>query len=114
VDPDLPFRMETDASNTAYSAVLSQKHPGEQRHPVVFMSKSMTVPERNYDIGDKEALAIVKPLHQWRHWLEGTKEPIKILTDHKNLTNFSKLQILNQRQARWLNVLERFNYTIGY
>src|SRR5258708_8929306 len=74
----------------------------------------MTDPERNYDIGDREALAISRALQNWRHWLEATKEPIEIITDHKNLVNFSKPQILKQRQARWLQALQRFNYIIKY
>ena len=65
--------METDASNYAYRAILSQKQEMDKRHPITFMSKSMTPAERNYDIGDKEMLAIVKPLEHWRHWLEGMK-----------------------------------------
>jgi hypothetical protein len=113
-DPDLPYRMETDASNYAYGAVLSQKKPEEPRHPVAYMSKSMNTAERNYDIGNKETLGIVKPLQHWRHWLEGTKQPIEILTDHKNLVNFSKPQILNQRQARWLQELQKYNFVIKY
>jgi len=114
VDQMLPYRMETDASNTAYGVVLSQKEPEEPRHPVTFMSKLMTPPERNYNIGDKEALGIIKPLQHWRHWLENTKDKIKILTDHKNLMNFSNLHILNQRQRRWLEVLQQYNFIIKY
>ena len=58
--------METDTSNYAYGAVLSQKQDEDnKRHPVAFMSKSMTPAEWNYDIGDKEMLAIVKPLEHW-------------------------------------------------
>jgi transposase InsO family protein len=106
--------METDASNFAYGAILSQKQSTGKRHPVAYMSKSMTPAEKNYDIGDKEALVIVKPLQHWRHWLEGTTLPIEIITDHKNLVNFSKPQILNQRQMRWLHALQRYNFVIGY
>jgi hypothetical protein len=95
-NPREQFRMETDTSNFAYGAILSQKQPTGKRHPVAYMSKSMTPAEKNYNIGDKEALAIVKPLQHWWHWLEGTKTPIEIITNHKNLVNFSKLQILNQ------------------
>jgi len=76
-----PFRMETDASNYAYGAMLSQKQEDGKYHPVGFMSKSMVPAERNYDAYDKEALGIVKPLLHWRYWLEGTKKPIKIITD---------------------------------
>jgi len=66
-NPQLQYRMETDASKYAYGAVLSQKQESNKRHPVAFMSKSMTPAERNYDVGDKEMLAIIKPLDHWRH-----------------------------------------------
>jgi hypothetical protein len=90
-DPEERFRVETDASNYTYGAILSQKGKKDQKqHPVAFFSKSMTAPERNYGISDKEALAIVKALQHWRHWLEGTKIPIEIIMDHKNLQYFTK------------------------
>jgi len=95
-DPDERFRVETDASNYAYGAILSQKAKEDSKqHPVAFFSKSMTPAERNYGISDKEGLAIVKALQHWRHWLEGTKIPIDIITDHKNLQYFTKPRILN-------------------
>ena len=99
MNPQRAYRMETDASNYVYGAVLSQKQDEDnRRHPVAFMSKSMMSAERNYDIGDKEMLAIVKPLEHWQHWLEGLKLLIEICTDHKNLVNFSNPQILKQQQ----------------
>jgi RNase H-like domain found in reverse transcriptase/Reverse transcriptase (RNA-dependent DNA polymerase) len=82
---DKTFCMETDASDFAYRAALSQKQEDGKYHPVGFMSKSMLQAERNYDAYDKEALGIVKPLQHWRYWLQGTKLPIEIITDHKNL-----------------------------
>ena len=84
---DKTFRMETNASAYAYSAALSQKQDDGKFHPVGFMSKSMLPAERNYDAYDREALGIVKPLEHWRYWLQGTKKPIKIITNHKNLLN---------------------------
>jgi hypothetical protein len=48
----------------------------------------MTPAKRNYGISDKEALPILKGLQFWRHWLEGTKEPVRIITDHRNLEYF--------------------------
>ena len=74
----------------------------------------MTPAERNYGISDKEALAIVKALQHWRHWLEGTKIPIEILTDHRNLEYFTKPRILNRRQLRWMDLLHHYNYLISY
>ena len=65
-DPKERFRVETNTSNYAYGAVLSQKKKEDQKqHPVAFFSKSMTPAERNYRISDKEALAIVKALQHW-------------------------------------------------
>jgi RNase H-like domain found in reverse transcriptase len=96
-DPEERFRVKTDASNYAYGAILSQKGKEDQRnHPVAFFSKSMTPAKRNYGISDKEALAVVKALQHWRHWLEGTQIPLDIITDHKNLEYFTKPRILNQ------------------
>ena len=113
-DPDKLFRMETDTSNYTYGAVLSQKQVDGRHHPVGFMSKSMNPAERNYGIPDKEALAIVKALQHWRPWLERTRFPIQILTDHKNLEYFAKARILNRRQMRWLELLTHYYYEIHY
>jgi len=113
-DPDKNFRVETDASNYAYGAILSQKNKVDtKQHPMAFFSKSMTLAERNYGISD-EGLAIIKALQHWRHWLEGTKIPVEILTDHKNLQYFTKPRILNRRQLRWMDLLAHYNYTISY
>ena len=114
-DPEERFHVEMDASNYAYGAVLSQKSTKDHhQHPVAFFSKSMTPAEQNYGISDKEALAIVKALQHWRHWLEGTKIPIEILTDHQNLQYFTKPCMLNQRQLRWMDLLNHYNYVIQY
>ena len=114
VDPKKRFQMETDTSSYAYGAVLSQKATDNKHHPVAFYLKSMTPAERNYGIGDKEALPIVKGLQYWRHWLEGTKEPVQIITDHCNLEYFKDPRPLNCRQLCWLEQLSHYNYEIAY
>ena len=113
-DLDQQFRMETDASNYTYGAVLSQKQADNRHHPIGFMLKSMNPAEHNYGIPDKEALAIVKGLQNWQHWLKQMKLPVQILTDHKNLEYFAKPRILNRRQMRWLELLMHYNYKIHY
>jgi hypothetical protein len=74
---------------------LSQKGKEQQFHLVAFYSKSMSPAEQNYSISDKEALPIVKGLQHWRHWLERTKQPVTIVTDHRNLEYFQTPQALN-------------------
>jgi len=81
----------------------------EKWRPVAFISKSLSDTERNYEIHDKEMLAVVRCLEAWRHFLEGAVEKFEIWTDHKNLEYFMKTQKLNRRQARWALYLSRFN-----
>ncbi len=90
LQPDISssFRLECDASKFACGAVLSQRGEDGLWHPVAFMSKSFIEAERNYDIYDRELLAIIKALEEWRHYLEGSPHQLEILSDHKNLEVF--------------------------
>jgi len=65
-----------------------------------FFSKSLNKIEKNYEIHDKEILAIIKGLEVWRHLLEGAQFKFEIWMDYKNLEYFIKIQKLNRRQAR--------------
>ena len=82
-DSNKPFIVETDASNFAVGAILSQEFDGKL-HPVAFLSKSLTKCQRNYQIYDKELLAIKEALEAWRHYLEGARHQFIVYTDHKN------------------------------
>jgi len=70
---------------------------GEDRkwRPVTFLSKSLNKTERNYEIHDKEMLAIIRRLESWRHLLEWAQFKFEIWMDHKNLEYFMKVQKLN-------------------
>jgi len=81
---------------------------------VAFLSKSLNETERNYEIHDKEMLAIVRGLEAWRHLLEGAQTKFEIWTDYKNLEYFMKAQKLNRRQARWVLYLSRFDFTLKH
>jgi hypothetical protein len=70
--------------------------------------------EINYDIHDKELLAIVAALKEWRQYLEGAHHQIQIYTDHKNLKYFTTTKILNRRQARWAQELAGYDFKIFY
>jgi len=70
--------------------------------------------EHNYEIHDKEMLAVIRCLEAWRHYLEEAKLEFEIWTDHKNLQYFMTSQKLNRRQARWALYLSRFNFTLKH
>ncbi|KAI2644394.1 Transposon Tf2-11 polyprotein [Labeo rohita] len=87
-DPELPFTVEIDASTTGVGAVLSQTVGDPPLlHPCAFYSQNLSPAEQNYDVGNRDLLAIKLSLEEWRHWLEGSKHPFTI-TDHKNLQYF--------------------------
>jgi len=109
-----PFFLETDASNFALGAILSQLDKDGRLHPIAFHSRKFTAAEINYEIHDKELLAIVNSFQEWRHFLEGAQHPVTIYTDHKNLEYFMSAKVLNRRQARWSISLSRFNFVITY
>ncbi|SJL14236.1 related to TY3B TY3B protein [Armillaria ostoyae] len=107
------FRVEADASEGAIGAVLSQEQDRKWR-PVAFLSKALTTMERNYKIYDKELLAIMLTLDEWRHYLMGAAVDFEIWTDHQNLQYFRKPQKLNRRQARWVTELAEYHFTLHH
>jgi len=110
-----PFRIEADSSDFATGAVLSQQSTADGKwHPVAFYSKSLSSVERNYEIHDKEMLAIICALEEWRHFLEGATHLVEIWTDHKNLEYFMMAKKLNRRQARWSLHLARFDFLLHH
>lgn len=114
-DHQRPFRVKANASDFASGGVLQQLSGEDGKwHPVAFLSKSLSPVERNYEVHDKEVLAIMRCLETWRHFLEGSSHPVEIWTDHRNLEYFKTTQNLNRRQARWSLYLSRFDYTLHH
>ena len=93
------FFLEHDASDFALRAVLSQPSEDGRLHPVAFHSRKSTAAEINYEIHNKELLAIVYSFQEWRYFLERAQHPVTVYTDHKNLEYFMSAKVLNQRQA---------------
>lgn len=113
-DPSAPFRLETDASDYATGAILSQRQNDGDWHPIAYLSQAMAPAERNYEIHDKELLAIIRALEEWRHLFLGSPHTLEIITDHKNLEYFTTKKQLNRRQARWSLLLADYNYSLIY
>jgi len=108
-DHTRPFQIETDASKYATGAVLTQLDSNGDRHPISFISKTLSPTERNYEIYDRELLAIIRALEEWRHYIQGSAHTTTILSDHKNLTYYREAKKLNRRQARWSLYLSEFD-----
>jgi RNase H-like domain found in reverse transcriptase len=103
--PGCPLVIETDASDDALAAILSQVESNGEIHLVTCLSRTFSDTELNYNTHDKELMAIYETFKAWQHYLEGTKVPIDVVMDHKNLEYFCTTQILSRRQARWSTFL---------
>jgi len=68
----------------------------------------------NYDIHDKELLAIVQAFHKWKRYTRGNTKPIRVLTNLKDLVTFMTTKELNERQAQWMQELSQYNFKIEY
>ncbi len=114
-DPTRQFVVEVDASEVGVGAVLSQRASSDDKvHPCAFFSHRLSSAERNYDIGNRELLAVKLALEEWRHWLEGSGVPFVVWTDHKNLEYIRSAKRLNSSQARWALFFGRFDFSLSY
>ena len=100
-NPEGKIILKTNASDQALRSCLNQPGAEGQLHPVAYRPKKFFGPELNYDVHDKELLAIVDAFEEWQAYLEGSKHPIMIYSDHKNLSYFTTTKKLNQQQVRW-------------
>jgi hypothetical protein len=110
---NLPFTLTTDASGYAVGAVLSQDH-GQGQQPIAYMSKKMLPAERRYAVHEQELLAIVRALKEWRCYLHGSAHPIHVITDHMSLKYINSQPQLSNRQIRWVEYLQDFDFIVSY
>ena len=112
-DYDKETILEADSSGWCIRGTLMQYSKEGLLCPCAFFSKKNTLAECNYEIHDKEMLAIVRCLEEWDAELRSVPS-FEIRTDHKNLEYFMTVQKLTERQMRWSLILSRYNFTISY
>ncbi len=112
-NPDQETVLETDVSNWATGGVLSQYDDNSDLRPYAYFSKKNLLVECNYDIYNKELLAVIRCLEEWDAELRSVK-PFMILMDYKNLEHFMKARRLNERQMWWAEILARYCFNFSY
>ena len=113
-NPRQPSTLSTDASDFAIAGIVHQSDEHGFLHPCAYHSRKLTPAEINYEIYDKELLAIVDSFRDFRAWLIGTSDPVSVISDHKNLEYFMTSRVLNRRQARWSMFLSEFFFHLDY
>src|SRR5260221_3553236 len=111
---DLPMTVEMDMSNCAIAGILSVTTEDGEIRLVAFYSCTLQSAKWNYDMHDKELLAIYEAFKSWHHYLEGLAKTINMVTDHKNLEYFTTTKKLTRQQARWSEFLSQFNLSIHF
>jgi len=106
LDQDQLFYLETDASAFASGGVLMQKDGNRHLHPCGYISWTFTETEQKYD---RELLALIRALNEWKVYLEGAKHIVTVYIDHDNLRYFCTGQTLNKWQAQWSLYLLQFS-----
>jgi hypothetical protein len=112
-DPERETVVEADSSGWSVGGVLSQYDEQGELHPCAYFSKKNSPAECNYEIHDKELLAIIRCLEEWDSELRSVKD-FTILTDHKNLEYFMKVRQLTERQVRWSLILSRYKLKLAF
>jgi len=105
--------METDASGYALGVVIAQEFE-DGIHPIAFHSRSLLPAEKNYDAHDKELAGVIFGFKCGRLLFLGATHAIRVRTDHKNLQYFRDPQKIIGRQARWIEFLQDFDYTLEH
>ena len=111
-DQTKQFVLNCDACKYAIGAVLQQDH-GDGLQPVAFFSAKMSDAERNYDVREKEFMAIYRACLHWRPYLHGT-QPFRLMSDHQSLKYFMTMPELSGRLARWVEKMQEFDCGIEY
>ena len=107
------FQVETNALGHAIGGVLSQKQEWKWK-PIAFLSRTIQLAERNYEIYDKKLLAIVEALTKWRQYLLNVMEPFEAWTDYENLKYFQEPHKLNRWQAQWYLKLQDYDFILKH
>ena len=121
LDSECHIQIETDASSYAIRRILSQltfdhltfdlltSNQG-QWYPIAYFLRKMILAKTRYKTHNGELLAIVKAFKTWRHYLEGCKHKVLVLTDYNKLCQFMDMKSLSSIQVRWAQKLSHYHF----
>jgi hypothetical protein len=108
---ELPFKVQTDASQVGIGAVLLQTSPEGDR-PVCFMSKKLTPSQQRWPAIEQECYAIVTAIKLWHPYLHG--QHFVLETDHRPLEALMQKAQLNAKCERWRLLLQSYDFRVKH
>ena len=106
-DHDKPYILRTDASDVGLGAVLLQEHE-DGVYPVLYLSRKLNGPEKNYSVIERECLAIVWSVSKLQVYLYG--KSFVLQTDHRPLLFLDQAKQTNARVMRWALALQSYKF----
>lgn len=103
----IPYRLDTDASDTTVGSVLSQNE-----RPIAYFSKSLTKSQQNYSVTERELLAVILSVQRFRHYVLGSE--LEIVTDHSAILGLINNPTVSGRLARWQCILSEFDFRLTH
>jgi hypothetical protein len=107
---EIEFHVHVDASSITVGAILPQPGEGNMDHPIYFSNRKLSQAERNYTTTEREGLAMIYALKNFRHYLLGSH--FKFFTDHSALKYLVNKPVLEGRIYRWLLIFQEFSYEV--
>jgi hypothetical protein len=111
---ELKTYLESNSFDYVSIEILSQKEDNDHIKSIIYFFKTLSFVEYNYEIYDKELLAIIRCFEQWWTELQSIESFTNVLIDHKSLEYFMTTKKLNRRQAKWTKFLTEFDFKIAY
>ena len=112
-DPNSPFNLYCDCSDFALGGISSQVDPMTGHEKVVgYHSRSLSAAERNYNVHEKECLAILDTIKKFHTYCQSG--PFIVYTDHRSLASILSWKNPTRRIARWLSTLSEYDFTAVY
>ena len=113
-DYNQQFTLYVDASDVGAGAVLTQLCSDGLDHPISYYSKKFNKHQHNYATVEKECYALVLALQHFDVYINVTRFPVLVFTDHNPLVFMSRMKDKNQKILRWSLIIQRYNLEIRH
>jgi transposase InsO family protein len=108
----LPFTVQTDSSDNAIGAILTQIQDGDEK-VIAYFSKKLSTAQRKYAATEKECLGVLTAIRHFRCYIEGTH--FFVQTDCSAVTWIKNLKADgSNRLSRWALELQCYDMTITH